>query len=706
MFLKDSILWVFNGTGAKAPERRLQSGNFKAEKMRSVLRAFILVSFLLVGYEGRGQQSDTSKNVTIHILSVRLLTHVRTDSGEFTKFIDSVAFLEGTDTLYCDSAYQNTTTKNFEAFGDVKIAQQDGTYGTCDYLRYTADKKLAFMRGDVLLVDGKNKLRCEELTYDLGTKTGEYAKWGSLTSDSTTVTSETGVYNIHTKEARFRRDVTIQDPKYHIISQDLGYNTDTKVETFYAHSIVTADSGRSVLETSNGTYDSKHVIARFVGHSSIWNDGQYIEADSMHYNKLTGYGYAIGKVISIDTAHHSKLTCGYAVYFRQQRVLWAMIKPVMEQVNGKDTIYMRADTFYTAPMERVVDSRMPTVVSSGSSVDSLQSAIGSKSSGKGVSVDSVQLAVGTKRGGDSKRIKDSVTKARGSQLAGGGSKLPVMDSAGKAGSSVAKDSLDITDAKAHKGDTTWRLPSYKYRLPDFARDTLRPVKIAISRDQNTQPVTNAEKKPKKGKVKTPKIKTADTSAADTTAPMYFVGYNHALIFSDSMQGKCDSVCYTRSDSTIRMINTPILWAHNSQITGDTILLYMDSSELRKMYVPNNAFVVSRSGPEKAKLYDQVQGKTLTAFFKKNTITNMIVFPNAECIYYATDKDKSYIGVDEATSTRMRIFFADDKITFIKFAQEVKHTITPMEKADFPNMKLSRFKWLDEQRPKVKEELFR
>ena len=85
---------------------------------------------------------------------------------------------------------------------------------------------------------------------------------------------------------------------------------------------------------------------------------------------------------------------------------------------------------------------------------------------------------------------------------------------------------------------------------------------------------------------------------------------------------------------------------------------------------------------------------------------MVVFPNAECIYYATDKDKAYIGVDEATSTRMRIYFADQKITFIKFTQDAKHTITPLEKADLPNMKLGRFKWLLDQRPQSKEELFR
>ncbi len=593
------------------------------------------------------QKEDTSKKITIRILNSRLIQFNKTDSGEYHKFIDSVAFLEGTDTLYCDSAYQNSTNKNFEAFGHVRISQQDGTQGTSDYLRYTSDKKLAFMSGNVVLLDGKNKLRCEELNYDLGAKVGSYSKWGSLHSDSTDVTSKNGVYNIHTKEARFKGDVIITDPRYHIVSEDLGYNTETKVETFYARSTVTSDSGRTVLVTTRGTYDSKHVIARFTGPSSIWYDGQYIEGDSMHYNKVTGYGYAIGNVVSIDSSHHSTLYCGHAEYFRKQRILWAMVKPVMEQVNGKDTIYMRADTFYTAPMVKEVAGRQPLVAA-----------------------------------------RDTAK-------------------AGSAGDTLKATMVEPANAKAP--DFFWVVPKYKYRIPDFMNDSSKALPMRVNTESNRaepSPQVAAGKKAKKGKVKTPKLKVADTAAADTTAPMYFVGYNHVKIFSDSMQGKCDSVCYTRSDSTVRMISAPVLWAHNSQITGDTILLYLDSNELRKMYVPNNAFLVSRSGPEQAHLYDQIQGKTLTGYFNKNEIKEMTVFPNAECIYYATDKTKAYIGVDEASSTRMRIFFADQNITFIKFTQDAKHTITPLEKADLPGMKLSRFKWLIDQRPLSKEELFK
>ena len=629
-----------------------------AGPFRILCRAFILcLCMAAVPHHVQAQQADTANKITIHILNVRVITHFKTDSGEYNKFIDSVAFLEGTDTLYCDSAYQNSITKNFEAFGNVKISQQDGTHGTSDYLKYTSAKKLAYMRGNVTLMDGNNNMKGEELTYDLGTKTGEYAKGGVLQSDSTRVRSNYGIYNVRTKDARFKGKVVITDPQYKIWSEDLGYNTETKVETFYAHSVITSDSGRSLLVTDRGTYDSKNVIAHFIGHSSIWNDGEYIEADSMHYNKLTGYGYAIGNVISIDTAHHSTLYCGFARYFRRQRILWAMIKPVMEQVNEKDTIYMRADTFYSAPMVKM-------------------------------KIDPAN-----------KIVKDSL-KGADSIVANTALVTPVTDTVDK-----RKNKAGGHAKAAPKQDFVWVVPTYKFRMPALLEDTGKMTPL-IQYQQPAAPLADGGKgKQKKTRVKTPKIKAVDTTAADTTAPMYFVGYNHALIFSDSLQGKCDSICYTRSDSTIKMIYNPIVWAHNSQITGDTILLYLDSNQLRKMYVPNNAFLVSRSGPAKAKLFDQVQGKTLTAYFVNNTITRMVVYPNAACIYYPTDEKKAYIGVDEATSTRMRIFFDDQKIKNIKFEQDVHQTMTPLEKADLPNMKLSRYKWLIDQRPKTKEELF-
>lgn len=218
----------------------------------------------------------------------------------------------------------------------------------------------------------------------------------------------------------------------------------------------------------------------------------------------------------------------------------------------------------------------------------------------------------------------------------------------------------------------------------------------------------AIKKKEKGKKKktvTGIAAVEDTTMADSSGPRYFIGYHHVLIFSDSMQGRCDSISYSDEDSIMRMMYDPITWSRKSQITGDTILMYMDSSKVKKVYVPNNALVVSQSGPPKAKLFDQVQGKTLTGYFKNNTIDNMIVRPNAEAIYYAKDDRDAYIGVNEASSERMRIFFKDEELNVILFEKDVKQKLTPLDKADIPAMKLSRFKWLEDKRPKTLAELF-
>jgi hypothetical protein len=55
---------------------------------------------------------------------------------------------------------------------------------------------------------------------------------------------------------------------------------------------------------------------------------------------------------------------------------------------------------------------------------------------------------------------------------------------------------------------------------------------------------------------------------------------------------------------------------------------------------------------------------------------------------------------------MRVLFGEEKISKILYISNVKETMTPMEQADLPNTRLSRFKWLYDERPASKEELFK
>lgn len=542
--------------------------------MKLFISLYTLIVCMLLGQLAYAQKdSDTAKHVNVDIVEAGYIEFIQSDSVSYNKLVGDVHLKQEENTMYCDSAYLNTETNNVEAFGNVVIIQPDGTQAMSDYLKYTGNSKLAYMRGNVSLTDGKDNLWTEEVEYDLNTRIGTYFNGGTLQSDVTTLSSNSGVYNMRSKDARFTEDVLVYDPEYTIVSDDLGYNTESKVVTFFAASVVTSDS--SVLTTHCGTYNTQLEIAHFPCRSSVRTTEQYIESDSLYYDKKAGAALAIGDVIAIDTVQELTLYCGRADINEKKKTTLATIKPVLKKMNGKDSLFIRSDTFYTAPV------------------------------------------------------------------------IPVMDS-------------------------------------------IRLVKTIGKGRKKKEVVTMV----------------ADTTAVTDTADLrYFVGYHHVKIFSDSMQGLCDSIAYSQKDSVMRMIYDPVVWSRKSQITGDTILLYLDSSKLKKIFVPEKAFVASQSGPEKAKLFDQIQGKTLTGYFSDNTITEVIVKPNAEAIYYSVDDDGAYIGVNEASSARMRIKFKDEAMDKILFEQEVKQKMTPLEQADLPKMKLNRFLWLNEKRPRSLAELF-
>lgn len=517
------------------------------------------------------QAKDTAGTMSINIEGAKRLVQDKTDTATIFRFYGDVRLSQGTTVMTCDTAFLNQEANNMEAFGNVNIVQAGGTSVTSNYLRYTGNTKLAYLNGDVSLTDGKNSLWSEELNYDLGNKIGSYNNGGTLKSEATTVSSNIGVYHVKEKDARFSEDVYVTDPQYNVTSTDLGYNTETKMVTFFGSSTIISD--KSKLTTNSGTWDGKNEVAHFRERSSAENKDQYIEADFLDYDKRTGIGIAKGNVYALDTAMHTTLYCGLAVYNEKTRQTRAYQKPVMKKANVNDSLYIRADTFYVAPVN--------------------------------VQTDSIQT----------------------------------------------------------------------------------------------------EKKELSSKTKIKKVVVADTMQADSTIKRFFIGFHHVLVFSDSLQARGDSISFSQQDSIMRLMKDPIAWTRKGQITGDTIMLFIANNKLDKLFIPKNAISVSRSGPEKANMYDQIQGKTMTGIFDSNLLKEIIVFPNAEAIYYATDDDGAYMGVNQASSDKMKVFFDSNKIEKIVFEQEIKQTMTPMKQAKMEELRLNGFRWDEGLRPRSVSELF-
>ena len=189
---------------------------------------------------------------------------------------------------------------------------------------------------------------------------------------------------------------------------------------------------------------------------------------------------------------------------------------------------------------------------------------------------------------------------------------------------------------------------------------------------------------------------------DTNNDRFFEAYYNVKIFSDSMQAVSDSLFYSLEDSTFRLYTNPIAWSQDNQITGDTMLLFLENKHPERLYVYENALTIQQVGK---KYYNQVKGNSINAYFLKGKMDHLRAKGNAETIYYGTDDRNKFVGVNQANCDVIDMYFEkvkdDSKPQRIVLRNNLQGTATPMGQANHNELRLRGFHWLIDKRPKSK-----
>ena len=197
------------------------------------------------------------------------------------------------------------------------------------------------------------------------------------------------------------------------------------------------------------------------------------------------------------------------------------------------------------------------------------------------------------------------------------------------------------------------------------------------------------------------VNVVDTKTKDSTN-RYFEAFRNVRIFSDSLQAVCDSMFYSFKDSVFRLYDNPVVWSKESQITGDTILLYTKNKKADKMEILRNSFIASLV---KFDIFNQVRSARMDAYFKEGSIDSVRANGKAESIFFIQDDDSAFTGINQSSSDLMDIFFKNRELERVVFRGKVKGTIWPMQEKTPLEMRLPNFKWLIERRPKSRFELY-
>lgn len=314
----------------------------------------VLISILLMGLSVAAQvpnkadtasKSDTLK--VVQILSANRYGFQKIDSTtELLLLVGNVALKQETTTFYADSAVYNRHSKIVEAFDHVHINDNDSIDTYSDYLLYHTDTKMAHLKNNVRLTDGKSNLYTDQLEYNVNNKIGIYHDGGKVVNGTSVLTSKEATYYANDKNVYFKHDVDLVDPQYKLKADSLLYNTTTEIATFIAKTNI-EDSAKRTIVTDEGYYDLQNKKATFGNRPVITDGSMKIIANQVDTNDSTGVSVLTGNAVFTDTAQGLMMLGNYIISNRNTGSMVATQHPVMVIKQEKDSTFIAADTLFS-----------------------------------------------------------------------------------------------------------------------------------------------------------------------------------------------------------------------------------------------------------------------------------------------------------------------------------------------------------------------
>ncbi len=130
----------------------------------------------------------------------------------------------------------------------------------------------------------------------------------------------------------------------------------------------------------------------------------------------------------------------------------------------------------------------------------------------------------------------------------------------------------------------------------------------------------------------------------------------------------DYTIYNKTNGRITILkknenSTPVLWYENSQITGDSIYISLDSNKVKNVEIYNEAMLISVDSIYIDR-YNQMSGDTIMMNFSNGKLSETIVVGNVLSIYYMYE-DKEPNGLLKSSAKKIKIEFENNKVTDVK-----------------------------------------
>jgi lipopolysaccharide export system protein LptA len=302
-----------------------------------MVRIKFILLLLLVAFAATAQQRVKLKKADNLIGGIK-------DGKRFDRVIGDVVFVQNKTTIYCDSAHFFKSENRVEAFGKIHITEGDSVDVTSAGLSYDGDKKIAYLRKNVVFTKlGIATLYTDFLDYDRPKNEARYFNGGKLVDTTNVLTSKKGYYDIRTNMASFKTDVVGKNPDYTLQSDTLQYNSKNKIIYFRDLTTVTDKDG-GVAIYKNGFYNTNQQYSALT-EGQIETPEYKIKGNEYDIDDARKIYRAKGSVVMTSKAENMLIFGDHSFYDKKSGISKVYGNSYVAQIGDDlDTLFISADT--------------------------------------------------------------------------------------------------------------------------------------------------------------------------------------------------------------------------------------------------------------------------------------------------------------------------------------------------------------------------
>ena len=622
-----------------------------------------LVSLPLSAQQEQQEQQDS----LVWLMSAKSARMVDIEGSRYRKVIGPARFLHNGTFLLCDTALWNVETKIIDAWGNVSILQ-DETVLTSDNLKYLIDQDLAQFRGSTVeLVDkDHNTLRTRHLDYNTKDSVAVFMNGGAMRDkDGQIIESRNGTYDSKIKQFTFTNDVNMFTDSIFVKTRSLVYESDFNLATFGAGTNAWKED--NMLSSEKGWYDRGREVFFFNEDVHVMTPDQEGWCDSLYFYRMNSDVEMLGRAQITDTTRNVFALAGRIMYEDTLAKVTLTRKPAVitqtEESDGiVDTVYLGSEKLVYYTIRRC-------------------------------DIDSAFVEASEKRLADLDVDPVGAFRKKAAQAAAKAAEEEAMNDPNYR----AKQAAEAARGKGKASAAPPRnIPPMRPHPERFAPDSLAVSDSLVLRDTLMLGDSLMSRDSLMTGDSLMAVDTLPAEPLDTTKIGFLEALRNVRIYKKNMQVVCDSLVYSDLDSLARLFIEPIIWQETiRQYTADSISVVIRNGAMDKASLMSNAFITIQ---EDSTHFDQIKATEMLAFFdSKGGLKRFDALGGASALFFI-EENEALATVNKTDSKMLSANFKDGELQRIYYYEAPKNDGYPVVQLDEEEQKMKGFNWQPEKRP--------